>query len=184
MNYGEFMAFHRTHEPSRLYLLAGEENYFIKKAEKHLLSLLFPDGCQPEDIQLLGAGASIPEIIGSIQSVPFFTDRNVIIVRDTDLFRERRGAADDEKKTDMIEQLNRINTIIYHFCIDDDKVYIENPRAYKGHKNYCTFEMPYSDFIDREDLKAKALASVGATSQGAFINPPDQDGQDLFQYFA
>ena len=98
MNYGEFMAFHRTHEPSRLYLLAGEENYFIKKAEKHLLSLLFPDGCQPEDIQLLGAGASIPEIIGSIQSVPFFTDRNVIIVRDTDLFRERRGAADDEKK--------------------------------------------------------------------------------------
>ena len=96
MNYGEFMAFHRTHEPSRLYLLAGEENYFIKKAEKHLLSLLFPDGCQPEDIQLLGAGAGIPEIIGSIQSVPFFTDRNVIIVRDTDLFRERRGAADDE----------------------------------------------------------------------------------------
>ena len=98
MNYGEFMAFHRTHEPSRLYLLAGEENYFIKKAEKHLLSLSFPDGCQPEDIQLLGAGAGIPEIIGSIQSVPFFTDRNVIIVRDTDLFRERRGAADDEKK--------------------------------------------------------------------------------------
>lgn len=94
------------------------------------------------------------------------------------------GSADDEKKTDMIEQLNRINTIIYHFCIDDDKIYIENPRAYKGHKNYCTFEMPYSDFIDREDLKAKALASVGATSQGAFINPSDQDGQDLFQYFA
>lgn len=89
------------------------------------------------------------------------------------------GSNDDEKKTDMVEQLNRINTIVYHFCTDDDNIYIDNPRAYKGHKNYHTFEMPYSEFISREDLKRKALANVGAIEQGDFCNKQ----QDLCEFF-
>ena len=50
MNYGEFMAFHRKNPAGRLYLLAGEEGYYIEKAKKRLLEMLFPDGVNIEDI--------------------------------------------------------------------------------------------------------------------------------------
>lgn len=86
---------------------------------------------------------------------------------------------DSEQSTDIIEQLNRIKKITFHFCTDDDNCYIDNPRAFEGHKNYHTFTMNYYEFVSREDLKKKALNSVGAHIKG-----DKPDGLDLFEFFA
>ena len=180
MNYGEFMAFHRTHEPSRLYLLAGEENYFIKKAEKHLLSLLFPDGCQPEDIQLLGAGTGIPEIIGSIQSVPFFTDRNVIIVRDTDLFRERRGAADDEKKKKRSSSPE--DELAELFGNMPDYSYVIFESGHKADKRFRLYKelAKYGKVLEAEPIRSW---DIGDWLQGKLQELRLDMDREAFQYF-
>lgn len=86
-----------------------------------------------------------------------------------ELYQKMFDSSDDSKKVDIIEQLNRINTITYHFCLDDNNIFIDNPRAYKGHKNYHEFSMPYCDFISREDIKKRALATVGGLiADGSF----------------
>ena len=50
MKYGELMAGLRKGSPGHLYLLAGEESYFIEKAKERLLQCFFPTGYQKEDV--------------------------------------------------------------------------------------------------------------------------------------
>lgn len=92
MKYGEMMAELRGGSPGHLYLLAGEEGYFIDKARERILQRLFPAGYGREDIQVLEEGASLNEIMEAIETAPFFLDKNVIIVRAADIFREKKSA--------------------------------------------------------------------------------------------
>lgn len=96
MKYGELMAGLRRGSPSHLYLLAGEESYFIEKAKERLLQCFFPDGYQKDDIQVLEEGASMSEIMEAVETVPFFLDKNVIIVRAAGLFKDKKAEGDEK----------------------------------------------------------------------------------------
>ena len=69
MKYGELMAGLRKGSPGHLYLLAGEESYFIEKAKERLLQCFFPTGYQKEDVQVLEEGASLSEIMEAVETV-------------------------------------------------------------------------------------------------------------------
>ena len=97
MKYGELMAGLRRGSPGHLYLLAGEESYFIEKAKGRLLQCFFPNGYQKEDIQVLEEGASLSEIMEAVETVPFFLDKNVIIVKAAGLFKDKKS--EDEAKS-------------------------------------------------------------------------------------
>ncbi|MGM9540672.1 DNA polymerase III subunit delta [Anaerovibrio sp.] len=97
MKYGELMAGLRKGSPGHLYLLAGEEGYFIEKAKERLLQCFFPDGYQKEDVQVLEDGVSLSEIMEAVETVPFFLDKNVIIVKAAGLFKDKK--ADGEEKS-------------------------------------------------------------------------------------
>ncbi|MCR5175356.1 MAG: DNA polymerase III subunit delta [Anaerovibrio sp.] len=103
MNYGELRVRIKKGDIKQLYLLAGEEGYYIEKSEKAILAALFPNGYKDEDVQLADGSISCNDIIAMVETVPFFSPRNVIILRDADLFRaSKKGSADGtepEKKS-------------------------------------------------------------------------------------
>lgn len=100
MNYGEFMAQVRAKGVPHAMLLAGEEDYYIKKAERLVLGALFSDEADAEgSVQRFDRDPSLSELIGCIETVPFFSDRNVILIRGTELFREKKSAAPEETDT-------------------------------------------------------------------------------------
>lgn len=106
MKYGELMAELRGGSPGQLYLLAGEESYFIEKARERLLQCLFPAGYSREDIQVLEEGASLHEIMEAVETVPFFAEKNVIIVRGAELFKDKKSDSGEKsgKKNGGVEE--------------------------------------------------------------------------------
>lgn len=95
MNYGEFMAFHKKNPAGRLYLLAGEESYFIDKAKKRVLELLFPNGVNNDDIQDLPSDINVGDFVMNAETIPFFTDKNVIIVKNMSLLNKKATENDE-----------------------------------------------------------------------------------------
>lgn len=96
MKYGEFMAKLRGGVP-HVTLLAGEEPYYIGKAESAILGALLPDeGERAASVQILERDPSPYELSGLLETVPFLSEKSVLVLRGTNLFREKKGAADDD----------------------------------------------------------------------------------------
>ncbi|MBP5200677.1 MAG: DNA polymerase III subunit delta, partial [Schwartzia sp.] len=96
MKYGEFMAALHKGVP-HVTLLAGEETYYIEKAEKAILAALFPDGEDAADaVQYLERDPSPYELASLLETVPFLSEKSVLVLRDTGLFREKKSAAESD----------------------------------------------------------------------------------------
>ncbi len=94
MKYGEFMAALRLKGPKPVYLLAGEEPYYIQKAEAAVLAALLPEeASRRELVQIFDSDPSPADLIGLIETAPFFAGKNVILIRGTKLFNEKKSAA-------------------------------------------------------------------------------------------
>ena len=74
MKYGELMARLKKEGPQQVYLLSGEESYYIDKARARILAALFPGGSadMQDALQKLGADTDVETLIGQIESAPFF----------------------------------------------------------------------------------------------------------------
>ncbi|ORU01505.1 DNA polymerase III, delta subunit [Anaerovibrio sp. JC8] len=109
MKFGELKTRLKKGDLSQLYLLAGEENYYIQKAEEAILKTLFPQGHNVEDVQIVDGSLSINDLIGLVETVPFFSPKNVIIVRDAVMFKAKSKGTDEDaasgtaKKTSSVE---------------------------------------------------------------------------------
>ncbi len=98
MKFGEFMAALRLHGPKRVYLLAGEESYYIRRAEAAVLAALFPDEASRQAFtQVFESDPAPAELIELIDTAPFFAERNVVLIRDTKLFREKKAEGEPEE---------------------------------------------------------------------------------------
>ena len=96
MKYGEFMAKMRGGVP-HVVLLAGEEPYYIEKAEAAILGALLPDaGERAASVQILERDPSPYDLSGLLETVPFLSEKSVLILRDTGFFREKKGAAEED----------------------------------------------------------------------------------------
>lgn len=117
MKYGEFMAYHRNNPPGSLYLLAGEESYYLDRGRKCVLDQLFPNGINPEDVQEMSSDTSIGDFIMAASTVPFFTDRNVIIIRDWNILHKKQpdDAAEKNKSKRKAAKSSPEDTLIEFF---------------------------------------------------------------------
>lgn len=99
MKYGELMALLKKEGPRQVYLLSGEESYYIDKARDRILAALFPEGSEAmqDALQKLGADTDVDTLIGQIESAPFFADKNVILCPGGRFFKEKKGAEDEKK---------------------------------------------------------------------------------------
>lgn len=101
MNYKDFIGRIRSNLP-HVFLLAGEERYYIDKSLEALLRVLFPDDDRNNGLTKMANPVDIDELVNLIESVPFFAARNVIVADGTSLFsaskRKDNAESEEEKK--------------------------------------------------------------------------------------
>lgn len=112
MKYGQFLAALRQSGAKHVYLLAGEEPYYIRKSEQALLRTLVPEESErAETVRSFDGDPAPDDLIGLIDTIPFFADKTVLVVRGTKLFNEKKSTTEKEtkargkKKTDPAERL-------------------------------------------------------------------------------
>lgn len=99
MQYGEFIAALRQRGLCQVYLLTGEEPYFIERARHCLLMEICPDeAVWPELVERVEGDPPVPEIIERITTIPFFTEKRVFLFSGTRLFSERKLTEAKERK--------------------------------------------------------------------------------------
>ena len=114
MKFGEFMAAIRKGELPHVFLLSGEEPYYIDKAKGALLGRLFPDGVGMEDaLQKVNGDMALADLLASIEAAPFFADKNVITLSGTNLFRENKAPADTKELEALCHQLGNMPPYSY-----------------------------------------------------------------------
>lgn len=77
----------KTGQLKQIYLLHGEEAYLIRQYRDKLLTALLGGGDAMNVNRYEGKGVSVPEIIDMAETLPFFSDRRVIILENTELFQ-------------------------------------------------------------------------------------------------
>ena len=112
MQYNEFMAAIRQKKPQRIYLLTGEEPYFIEKAEKRLCEMLLTDEAAKDSLFVPEPGISACELAGVLSSAPFFTEQNVVLARDM-LFWQKAEAKDIGSLEAVLSEMPDFSTVIF-----------------------------------------------------------------------
>lgn len=116
-------------EVRHVFLLAGEEHYYIDRAWKEILRRLFPEQKDPKDaVQILPGDIDPDDLVGLLETMPFFAEKNVLLVRNAALFRARHGdsaekkpAGKDKKTERLIEVLNDMPPFSYVVFVSPDK---------------------------------------------------------------
>ena len=75
VKFNEFMGKTRSGELPHVFLLAGEEHYYLDKARERILGRLFPEGGQQDGLEKLKGEVSPVTLAGMLEEVPFFTPR-------------------------------------------------------------------------------------------------------------
>lgn len=91
------MAALRKEPLKHVYLLAGEEHYYIEKAKAAILEHLFPAGEGLRDgLEEAPAAMDADALCGLLETVPFFVPKHVVLVQDSPLFCEKKRAVGGE----------------------------------------------------------------------------------------
>ena len=77
----------KTGQLKQIYLLYGEEAYLVRQYRDRLLGALLGGGDEMNVNRFEGKGVSVPEIIDMAETLPFFSDRRVIMLENTELFK-------------------------------------------------------------------------------------------------
>ena len=145
MKYGEFMAALRKGIPHAM-LLAGEEPYYIEKAETAILGALLPDEAErTAAVQYLERDPALHELADLLATLPFLSEKAVFVLRGTELFREKKSAGEDAEKGKAKDKgLERLLAAI----------------ADMPETNYVIFESKAK--ADKRKKLTKAMEKVGA----------------------
>jgi len=82
-----------------IYLLYGEETYFIRQIEQAVIKAVLAPDEMDMNLVILEREPTANELMALIETVPFMGGKNVIIVRGTTLFRSRKAGSDEETET-------------------------------------------------------------------------------------
>lgn len=152
MNYLEAMAAIHKGDIKQLYLISGEETYLTEKIERALLEKLLPDGGQ-DAIQRLDGDTEADDLAHRINCAPFFSERNLIIVRNTALFKEKKKSAEAAKQ-------------IKNSASEDKFI-----QAISDMPPYSALILETPEKIDKRRKAYKALAKYGCAIEVARIKP-------------
>ncbi len=106
MKYSEFMGRLDSGKLPHIFLLAGEEHYYIEKARQAIFKGL---GADKEDfadsLQKFTGEVGLDTLIGTIETAPFFTEKNIVLVQDTPLFKAAKGEATGKEREKQLAGL-------------------------------------------------------------------------------
>lgn len=146
LKYGEFMAALRKGLGKHVYLLAGEEHYYIEKAEERILDGLFPGGMaeRQDALQSIHGDLDSDALVGLIESAPFFADKNVILLKGAGWFKEKKSNEADKtgKKTKnpAAKKEERLIKTLQDMPSYSYVIFVSNEKADKRRKLYKAIE--------------------------------------------
>ena len=140
MKFGEFMAGLQKSELKHVYLLAGEEHYYIEKAREKLFAQLF---ASPQEqagaLQKLTGVLDTDDLVGLIETTPFFASKNVLLLQDTSLFKENKEEG-DSKKPGKDKKMERLLATLADMPEFSYVIFVQNGKADKRRKLYKVIE--------------------------------------------
>jgi len=86
-----------------VYLLYGQELFFARQIESAIIDTLLSPDEREMNLTIFSKDPPLPELVNRIETVPFLGAKNVIILRNTLLFRSNRKQS-DEPETEMDEE--------------------------------------------------------------------------------
>ena len=89
----------KTGNYKQAYLLYGEEAYLKQQYKQNLVKALNPDGDTMNFGRFAGKGIEVREIIDLCETMPFFSERRVILVEDSGFFKNKCEELADYMKT-------------------------------------------------------------------------------------
>lgn len=106
MDYKQVVAAIKQNKIASLYLLYGEETYFLHKIEQVLINAVIPPEDRDMNLIIFEADPPKEELINAIETIPFLGDKNLIIVHNTTLFSAGRKTTteDTQDKTDAVTE--------------------------------------------------------------------------------
>lgn len=106
MKYSEFMGRLGSGELPHIFLLAGEEHYYIEKASQAILRKLGADKEEFNDaLQKFTGDIGLDTLMGTIETAPFLAEKNVILVQDTPLFKASKAEATGKEREKQLSRL-------------------------------------------------------------------------------
>ena len=78
----------KTGNLKQVYLLFGEENYLKKQYKDRLTKAIVSDGDTMNYVYYEGKGIDVKEIISLAETMPFFSERRLIVIENSGLFEK------------------------------------------------------------------------------------------------
>jgi len=179
VKFGEFMVKLQQQQDCHLFLLAGEEHYYIDKALKKIMAGLFPQPQEAaESVQKITADIDTDDLIGMIETAPFFADKNVLLLRNTSLFKPK---ADGEKKTAAKDKkMERLLAVLADMPSFSYVIFVTGDKADKRRKLYKTIEK-YGLVLEAEAVRAWNINDWLQGKLQAINRELDRDAYAYFQ---
>lgn len=157
MLFGEFMAALRQGHIYQVYLLAGEEPYFIERAERRILGAICGDDADRASmVHIFDGDLPVPELMEQLTTMPLFAEKSVVLLRGTKLFHDTKGK-DAVAKGRPDQDMERLMALLEAM-----------PPA-----NHVIFE---TDKADKRRKIYKVVQKVGAVLDADPVNPWNIDG--------
>lgn len=170
MNYAAFIAELRkkTH-PKHVYLLAGEERYYIEKAKQHLLELLFPNGEGIRDgLEEVSGDMETDALSGLIESVPFLVPKHVVVVKESPLFYAKKGADKDSDSAKRRENGSEDGSAPKRNNIKRNDLLL---KTLTNMPNYAYVIFLCAGSVDKRGKAYKTVKEIGFVLEAAPIRP-------------
>ncbi|HIX84176.1 MAG TPA: DNA polymerase III subunit delta [Candidatus Megamonas gallistercoris] len=107
MKYNEAMRQLQQKKLSSVYLIYGEETYLAEKFLKALLSLVNPQN-DTEAVQYFDTSSDVKTILQSLDSSPFFSEKNIIIANDLKIFQDKLSDKDKRDEQQFIDYISSV----------------------------------------------------------------------------
>ncbi|SFT50448.1 DNA polymerase III, delta subunit [Selenomonas sp. GACV-9] len=181
MNFGEFMVKLRQKQDCHLFLLAGEEHYYIDKALAKILAGLFPDQQDVmESVQKINADIDTDDLIGMIETAPFFVDKNVLLIHNTTLFKDKAKAEGEKKAASKDKKMERLLAALADMPDFSYIIFVTGDKADKRRKLYKTIEK-YGLVLEAEAIRAWNINDWLQGKLQAMNRDMDRDAYAYFQ---
>ncbi len=92
-----YRAWRRSIEKGQLsacYLITGEEDYLIRHGLNLLKQKLIAPGCENLDLVTLRGGLDADQLLSELETVPFMSQRRLVIAHNTGLFNSKQGSGE------------------------------------------------------------------------------------------
>ena len=131
----------KNQEYKQAYLFFGEEGYLKKQYRNKLLQAWNPDGDTMNESRFEGKGIDVKEVISLGETMPFFSDRRIILLENTGFFKNQCPELADylnnlpdylyllfveeevDKRSKMFKTVKQIGRVV-DFAVQDEKTLI------------------------------------------------------------